>query len=432
MILRLSSNTQRAVVVAASFAVALILSYFSIRNALAAHYADLQTAKGYERAVHLEPSDPQNWYLLGRYWQYNLDDPDAARAIHSYLIALSLNPASSETWLDLATVYESERNLVAARDAFLRAKKVYPLSAEVSWRYGNFLLRQGELELAALAEMRLAVVADPKRGAEAFSRALRAGSNIETALDRVLPPISEAYLDVIRDQTTDGHTENALKVWGRLASFHPRISLYDSFSLVGALMTEKRIAEAVRVWDQAVLFSGLADLQNPQNSVLWDGGFESNVKDGGFSWLISGAFRDVQAGFDTQEKHSGNRSLRLIFDGRSNAYFSGICHYVPVKPSTGYLFSAWIKTRALTSDQGIRFQLHALGTQDTSSAVTSEIHGSAPWTRIELPWSSAKDAQELQVCMVRFPSQEAENKIQGTAWVDDVALVPQPWEHPKP
>src|SRR5712664_665533 len=105
MILRLSSNAQRAAVVAASFLAACILSYFSIRNALASHYSDLQTAQGFERAVHLEPADPRNWYLLGRYWQYNLEDPDAGRAIHSYLSALSLNPSSSEIWLDLATAY---------------------------------------------------------------------------------------------------------------------------------------------------------------------------------------------------------------------------------------------------------------------------------------------------------------------------------------
>src|SRR6266849_8955704 len=194
MILRLFSTAQRAVLVAASSAVAFMLSYFSIRNALAVHYAGLQSAEAYERATHLEPADPRNWYLLGRFWQYNFEDPDAARAIRSYLSALSLNPASSETWLDLATAYESEANLVAARDAFLHAKKDYPLSAEVSWRYGNFLLRQGELD-AAFSEMCLAIEADPKRAAEAFSRSLRAGSTNETTLDRVLPPISEAYVD---------------------------------------------------------------------------------------------------------------------------------------------------------------------------------------------------------------------------------------------
>src|SRR5712692_392671 len=431
MIPRLSSNAHRAVLVAAAFAVALILSYFSIRNALAVHYAGLQTPESYEHAARLEPADPRNRYLLGRYWQYNLEDPDAARAIRSYLSALSLNSASSETWLDLATAYESESNLVAAREAFLHAKKVYPLSAEVAWRYGNFLLRQEELE-PAFSEMRLAVKADPLRAAEAFSRSLRAGSTIETALDRVLPPISEAYVDVIRDQTTDGHTANALKVWDRLASLHPRISLYDSFSLVGALMSERRIAEASRVWDQAVLFAGLADVQTPPGSVLWDGGFESGITGGGFSWLYSEGFRGVQLGIDTQVKHSGNRSLRLIFDGKSNANFTGVCHFVPVQPSTDYRFSAWVRTRALTTDQGIRFQLHSLGAHDASTTVTSELHGTAPWTRIEMPWFSGKDVQELQVCLARFPGEEAENKIQGTAWVDDVALIPEPAEHPKP
>jgi hypothetical protein len=431
MILRLSSNAQRAMVVAVSFAVALILSYFSIRSALATYYANLQTAEGYERAVRLEPTDSQNWYILGRYWQYNLENPDAARAVRSYLSALSFNPASWEAWLDLATAYESEGNLPAARDAFLHAKKVYPLSAEVSWRFGNFLLRQGERD-NAFSEMRLAVQADPKRAAEAFSRALRAGSDIATTLDRVLPPISEAYLDVIWDQTTDGHTENALKVWDRIPPLHPHISLYDSFSLVGALMGEKRFAEASKVWDQAAALAGLGDLQSPAASVLWDGGFESNVSGGGFSWIFLQEFRSVQVGFDAQEKHSGNRSLRITFDGKSNINYLGVCHYVPVKPSTTYLFSAWVKPRALTTDQGLHFQLHPVGTQYNSTANTSEIHGTAPWTRIEMPWTSAKDVHELQVCLARFPSDEGDNKIQGTVWVDDVALVPEPAERPKP
>jgi hypothetical protein len=280
--------------------------------------------------------------------------------------------------------------------------------------------------------MRHAVEADPLRAAEAFSRSLQAGSSIETALDRILPPVAEDYMDVIRDQTADRHTANALKVWDRLASLHPRISLYDSFALVNALLTESRIAEASRVWDQAVLFSGLADLQGPPGSVLWDGGFESGVAGGGFSWLLSEGIRGVQIGFDTQERHSGNRSLRLIFDGTSDANFAGVCHNVPVQPSTAYRFSAWVKARALTTDQGIRFQLRPLGTANTSSALTSEVHGTAPWTRIDLPWTSGKDGRQLQVCLVRFLSQEVQDKIQGTAWVDDVTLVPQPAERPAP
>ena len=431
MILRLSNTTQRGILVVVAFFAALFLSYFSIRNARAVHFDGLQTLEGFERATHLEPGGASNWYLLGRYWQYNLENPDVPRAIRSYFSALSLNAKSSETWLDLGTAYESEGNFAAARDAFLHAKKAYPLSAEVSWRYGNFLLRQGEID-PAFTEMRHAVEADPKRGAEAFSRSLRVDPNVDHVLDRVLPSMSEVYVDVIWDQTTDGNTDNALKVWDRLARIHPHLPLQDVFSLVGALTTKRQFTDARRVWDQAVVFAGLAGLQGPPGSILWDGGFESGITGGGFTWQIPQNFSEVQISMDAREKHSGNHSLRLMFNGKSNVNFTGVCHYVPVQPAAAYHFSAWVRTRAVTSDQGVRFQLHSLGSQDTSTSVTADVRGSEPWTRVEMPWSSGKDVQELQVCLVRFPSQQPENKIQGTAWVDDVALVLVPSEHAKP
>src|SRR5256885_15273894 len=89
-------SKQRAVVLAFALLCLLLLSYFSVRNALAAHYVGLQTRQGYERATRLEPRDFQNWLLLGRYWQYNLEEPDTARALQAYNAALSLNPRSAD------------------------------------------------------------------------------------------------------------------------------------------------------------------------------------------------------------------------------------------------------------------------------------------------------------------------------------------------
>lgn len=431
MILRLSNPAQRGALAGVAFVLALSLAYFSIRNARAVYLSGLEIPEAYERATQLEPGDARNWYLLGRYWQYNLEDPDAPRAIRAYRAALSFAPRSADIWLDLGAAYESEGDLTSARDAFLHAKKAYPLSAEVSWRFGNFLLRQGELQ-PAFAEIRHAVEADPKRGAEAFSRCLRVEPDVEKILVQALPPIRDAYIDMILDQTTDGHTDNALKVWNRLASLHPRVPLQDAFSVVASLWANKRIAEASHVWDQAVVLAGFSDLQGPPDSVLWDGGFESGVTSGGFSWLLPEGVRDVQISFDSHVKHSGNRSLRLIFDGKSNLTLNNICHYVPVTPSTAYRFSTWIQTSALSTDQGLRFQLHSLGTQDNSTVFTSDVHGTQPWTLLEIPWSAGKDVQAMQVCLIRFPSDQADNKIQGAAWVDDVALTPESAERSHP
>ena len=152
MVLRLSSSIARATLLFVAAVLAAALGYSSSRNALAAHYAGLETRQGYERAVQLEPGNPETWFLLGRYWQYNIEEPDSHSAVAAYLNAISLDPHSANNWLDLAAAYESEANsadqnrapglLNAARQAYEHAKKVYPISAEVAWRYGNFLLRQ--------------------------------------------------------------------------------------------------------------------------------------------------------------------------------------------------------------------------------------------------------------------------------------------------
>jgi tetratricopeptide (TPR) repeat protein len=432
MILRLSSSAQRGALVFAAALVAAFLSYFSIRNARADQFANLQkNLQALERATQLEPGNARNWYLLGRYWQFNLEDADGQKAVQAYRTSISVDPRSTISWLGLGSAYESARDLARAREAFLQAKKTYPLSAEVAWQYGNFLLRQAELE-SAFAEIRRAVQSDPKRGAEAFSRAFRVEPDVNHILNRAIPPIRDVYVDIIWDQITDGHTDNALKVWDQLVTIHTRVPLRDVFPLIGALRNEKRIADARRVWDQALSVAGMPDLQGPPGSVLWDGGFESGVAGGGYSWLFPEVVQKVQISIDAQEKNSGNHSLRLTFDGKSIVSYTNICHYVPVSPSTSYRFSAWVKTRAVTTDQGIRFHLRSLGTQGASEAVTPDVHGSEPWTRIEIPWSSGNDVQELQVCLIRLLSDQLENKIKGTAWVDDVALVPESAEHHKP
>lgn len=425
-------SKQRGVVLGLAFVCFLFLSYFSVRNALAAHYVGLQTREGYERATRIEPRDFQNWLLLGRYWQYNLEEPDTARAIQAYTIALSLNPRSADLWSDLGIAYETQGNVAAARDAFQQAKKAYPLSAEISWRYANFLLRQGDLD-AAFGEMRSAVETEPKRGAEALSRALIAEPNFDLVVDRVLPPLTDAYTGAIFDQVSDGHTANAVLIWNRLAALHPKQLPLQTYTyyLVNALLREKQVAEAQRIWREAASFAGYGSLPGPADSLVWDGGFESGVFGSGFAWSPPGGAQ-VQISFDTREKHSGNRSLRLLFNGRYNLGLNGPCAEVAVQPSTTYHFSAWVKTQSLTTEQGIRFQLRPVATQDNAAVVTGDLRGTQPWTNVEMPWNSGTNVQELQVCVARLPSQEFDDKIQGIAWVDDVALVPVSAEPRKP
>ena len=424
MHLRLANPAARLLLVLFAFLLVLALSFFSIRNALAAYCAGLATSAGYERAVQLEPGNYENWYLLGHYWQYSLNEPDPARAIDDYRVALQLNPRFSDAWLDLATLYEFEDRLPEARDAFLAAKRAYPLSAEVSWRYGNFLLRQGDVP-QAFAEMRRAMYVDPSRSAEAFSRCWRVNPDIHAILDEVIPPNRDAYLDIIRELSHAHQLEPALVVWDRLVSIHPTLRVVDAIPFADALLQNHQFDDTLRVWNEAVRLSSEPPTGDPRGSAMWDGGFETDVHGGALAWFFSPPPRGAKINLDTQEKRSGRASLRLDFDGKHNVSFEAVCENAIVHPATPYLFSAWVHTQRLTTDQGIRFRLIWTEASRHNAIETPDVHGSEPWTQVQVPWTSPADVQQLRVCVARDTSGKVDSQIQGTAWVDDVSLVPQ-------
>jgi tetratricopeptide (TPR) repeat protein len=430
MILRLSSPAVRILLVLLASMLAAAVSFSGVRNALAEYYSGRNTSEGYERATRLEPDDARNWYLLGRYWQYNIEDPNAQRAIRAYQTSLSFDVHSADTWLDLATAYESEGDTGAARNAFLQATRMYSLSPDVSWRYGNFLLRQGELD-AAFTEIKHAVEADPKRGAAAFALGMRFEPDINAVLERALPHTKEAYLNVIAALSDQRQTDQALAVWSRLAALHPQLQMSDSSALLDALFHKWQMTEAQLVWTQALAFSGGSRPPDPPGSLVWDGGFESDAAKGGFTWYYPAFLGGVQITLDRKEKHSGNRSLRLTFNGLHNVNFADVCQYVAVQPSTSYRFSAWIQTRDLSTDQGVRFGLQSLSPSTNSIAWTDDVKGTQPWTPLELLWASGSDVRELHLCVTRLSSAKFDSKIRGSAWIDDVVLVPQPAENSK-
>src|SRR5258708_30247973 len=205
----------RLLLVLCSGLLAAQLSYFGMHNGLAAHYQDADTRAGYERAVQLEPADARNWYLLGRSYLYDLEQPDAARAIQAFRKAVSLDPYSAETMLDLANAYDGEGDPAHARESYVAAQRVYPLSADVCWSYGNFLLRQGQQQ-EAFAQIRKSVELEPKRATEAFALTMRVQPDPKVLLDTVIPASTADYLPIIRTLANAGDLDTSQVVWDRL------------------------------------------------------------------------------------------------------------------------------------------------------------------------------------------------------------------------
>lgn len=419
----MASPSARAVQLLCSCGLALLLAFFGLRNAVAAHDVGLDTRQGYERAAHLEPQNARNWYLLGRSYLYDVEDPDPARAEQALSKAVALDPYSAEALLDLASAYDGEGNVTEARAAFIAAQRAYPLSAEVAWSYGNFLLRQGEND-AALVQLHKSLELDPKRAAEAFSRALSAVSDVNKVLDTMVPATPEAYLPILHLLSASDDLVDAELVWYRLVDLHRKVPLGDMVVFFNALIHDRRTDDAARLWPAAVSIMQNSPPPDPPKSLLWDGGFESGYSGGGFAWQFTSVARDDQIGWDRSQRHSGEQSMRILFNGRENLHFTDLCHQFVPEPGQHYLLTAWVKTQALSSSEGVRLQITAFAGSGTVLAESDEIHGTQNWKQLQLRWNAPPDSGLGSVCIARNMSDKPGSDIEGAAWVDDVAMVP--------
>src|SRR5579859_5431105 len=99
MILRLSDSLSRGLLVIGSLIVALWVSFFGGRSGVAGLAADGTSSSDLKLAVRLEPGNPEFWYRLGHYQQFNLEQPDLVASVESYQKAVTLNPGFTEAWL---------------------------------------------------------------------------------------------------------------------------------------------------------------------------------------------------------------------------------------------------------------------------------------------------------------------------------------------
>jgi hypothetical protein len=327
--------------------------------------------------------------------------------------------------LELGSAYELNGDLAPARAAYARAKSVYPASADVSWRYGNFLLRQGDFP-AAYLEIHRALLADPKNAAEAFSICYRANPDADFILKEVIPPSQIAYVAIIRE-IVETHLDIAEKVWTKLAGLRPYLNPRDVYPLVDAMLRAKKYAEARRVWNEGMSFTD-AGAATDASAMIWDGGFESGLNGRDFAWQFEALHDGVQARFDLREKHSGKRSLRMDFDGKHNVRLENICTAAVVQPGETYLLSGWIRTDKLTSDQGVGLRIGG----GTLSARTESLLGNKPWMRVEVRWTADRQTRIAPICVYREPSERTEGRIRGTAWIDDITLSPGARERTQP
>jgi tetratricopeptide (TPR) repeat protein len=401
-----------------------ILTFFSGKVFLAAHWNASSKPELWQKAVRLEPGNAEYWSHVGLSRQWDLSPDGIHEAVRYLQIATQLNPRSADLWMELADAYQTSGDPVRAQKAYEEAQADYPISAEVAWRYGSFLLYQGKLS-EGYAQIRRALLADPSLVTSAISESWQSNRDVTPILNEVLPPRSDYYLRAIDFFLSQNLLNPALAVWNRQRELGLPIKMRDATPLVDALIEQNRMVEAQQTWHKVLEVASWAEAPTNGESLVLNGGFERAIANGGFDWRET-AESGARFDFDSSIAHSGSRSLRIQFDGTANLNFQNLFQYVLVEPGTRYHFSAYLRTEGISTDRGICFEILDPRHPSPVQVVTPDVIGTNPWTLVQTDLATGPDTHLLKIALRRMASWKFDNKLSGTVWVDDVDLTPIP------
>jgi tetratricopeptide (TPR) repeat protein len=418
----LSSKANRLTILTCAILVSASFAFHAAKYWWADRRLDSQSLPSMERGVAMVPGDADAWDRLGRYRQWSFTDPDPTAAIADFQHAVQVDPLSANYWMDLATAYEIAGDAAKARAAYEKAKSDYPISAQVEWNYGNFLLRQQEFE-PGYQEIQKAVRGDSTLMPLAISRVWRSSQDVQNLLDNVLPPGVDAYFQALDFFQSNRLMDPALAVWQRLLSLGKPFALSRAFPLLEELIREDRADDVRRVWQQALEASGKPAAVAANGSLMWNGDFTQDFLNGGLGWRWDPPL-GVADSFERAPMNLPGRSLRLDFGGGTNLQLQMPAQYVPVESNRAYHFHAYIRSEGITTESGPRFGIEDPHHPAELNLFTPNMTGSNPWQAVDLDLTTTADTRFLLIYLYRPPSRLFDNKLSGTVWIADTTLTP--------
>src|ERR1022692_2387921 len=204
-----------------------------------------------------------------------------------------------------------------------------------------------------------------------------------------------------------------------------RHSLWKTFCLRRTALTT-RAKSGVRRWWPAET----RKRRGTGNSLIFNGGFEYDAIDGGLDWHLV-PIQGVNYDYDSANAHSGKRALRLTFDGAQNPGIESVYQNIPVQPNTRYHFEGYLRTSGVTTESGVRFFIAFAGSTQPP-LILDNLTGDHPWGKQSADFTTAPGEYRIVVELYRPKSVRFNNNLAGTAWLDDVSIVPVEPSHPNP
>ncbi len=342
-------------------------------------------------------------------------------AIPLFREALAGDPAFPYRWSDLGAAFAEAGLLKQAEYCFGRAVELGPGSPQILLRASNFHFMRGDTdEGLRLGSSVLRVV--PEFDDMVFANYWRLGGALDHVWALGIGNQGRAATAFFRYLVGHGDESALSSSWAWLER---RGFARDSEARIWAqwLLEHHRPGPAAVVWKA---YSASEPGSYRDTNWLDNPSFERVWKPGAFEWSVL-PFPGIRTTRDNRVSHTGQSSVRLDFvaadfDSMANQDFHHLSQPVVLVPGR-YELSAWVRTSGLTTDEGVGARLVDQSV-NTVLGATRKVRGTTDWTRISVLFTVPGLGGQFSVEIVRMKSLSFVNRPNGTAWVDDLQLMP--------
>jgi tetratricopeptide (TPR) repeat protein len=370
------------------------------------------------KAVQLNPSNPDPFYRMGLFYQWDIRNIDLKESLNYLRKAIERNPLEQPYYLNFAKVLHRMGEKDASEKALEKAILVFPTAYQGRWVSGNLLLQEGLLE-KALPHFTYILAHYPNQSGLVYDILFKAVNDTDFVLERVVPKDPSSMNQYLAYLYEIGDKESAKKAWEKRASYGLKNDRKETLRHIEFLISESDLNGAFQVWKARLREEGLSIPSD--GNLITNGGFEKKeILGGGFDWKITN-LPGAEISFDHSMAFEGKSSLKIVFDGKKNVDFHHVYQFVALKPSSEYILKAQMKTKALTTKSGIKIEISGVGS--SFYGASESLIGDNGWRELTVAFRTPSQSQGGLVRVRREKTDKFDRYISGTVWLDHVSLT---------
>ena len=345
---------------------------------------------------------------------------DPAQAITYLAAAVRGNPTDGPTYAAIARLKEQAGELAEAEQAMQAAAQMAPRRVDVQLEAARFWFRRGDIA-RAMKHMDVVLTFGGALREQIFPDLLKLAEDPATreiAHAKLLKQRITWWPQFFNHAAAKATSVETLRALFQMQADGPNAVTTEGLrAYLQRLQRENLWIESYLVWLNHLRKDQLNAIGN-----LFNGGFEEEISNLGFDWIVTPASQVV---VDTASTYgaTGHKALRVVFRG-PRIQFQHVHQYLMLDPGT-YVLHGRVRPDNLETSEGIQWSIYCVGNAKAlahSERFTGTDHWQHFTTQFQIP------AQDCAVQMLRLElagRSALDYEAKGAIWFDDISIARQ-------